>query len=141
MEKTYQWCSPGLCAGPSSLSLHTPSLGDVVSSQGFSFHCGQLILSFPSDDSQISARVSARLNNISWMTADHLRLNPNKFAENRYRTMLVISGFIFEDIVLTLKRLILILVWDLDFKASAAVSSGTSVNQFSKASVVFRSPV
>ncbi|KAJ8399396.1 hypothetical protein AAFF_G00411080 [Aldrovandia affinis] len=75
----------GLVLGPVLFSLYTKSLGSVISAHGFSYHCyadhTQLFLSFSPSETQIPARISACLADISaWMSTHHLKLNLGKTA-------------------------------------------------------------
>lgn len=58
------------------LSLCTPFLNEIISSDGFTYHCHaddtQLIMSFPPSDTHVSARISARLADYRVPSTDFL---------------------------------------------------------------------
>src|SRR4029434_6711037 len=65
---------------PLLFAIYTTSLGPIIRSHGFSYHCyaddTQLFLSFPPEDTTVSARISDCLADIStWMKNHHLQLN------------------------------------------------------------------
>ena len=73
----------GSVLGDLLFSIYTTSLGEIIRSHGFNYHCyaddTQLYLSFPPEDSSVSHRISACLKDISiWMKDRHLQLNLSK---------------------------------------------------------------
>ena len=73
----------GSVLGPLLFSLYTKSLGTIITAHNLSYHCyaddTQLFLSFPPSATQVEHRITACLADISqWMSANHLKLNPDK---------------------------------------------------------------
>ena len=77
---TSRWTSSVLCY--SQVITHVYNLANVPL-HFFSYHSyaddTQLILSFPQSETQVAARISAGLTDISqWMSAHHLKMNLDK---------------------------------------------------------------